>query len=315
MTQTDARAFVRELARYGIALEGVASPDVAVCSSDKLLSQCDWLSLGRMEGHPVAWLATDEPGDLVVPEFERTSEGPQLISRKELAESYEFLGSKALIEIFREKSTGKMLYIGRTQSGGPPSYLSGSEIQQRYMALAEELSRLGGLEDDPPRDYQGDLRECYERTKKLVEDTQATEPGPLQLQGIAARLLKRWDEAAALFRKVTEMRPDYVDGWLELTRALAALGRLEEAEASARKAVDLDSNSQKSLGNLAAVLFQQKKLEDARSLVNKALMANPMDAKNKLLLILIQRAQARERSWLRPLFRRSLQFFKIRAKM
>ena len=108
---------------------------------------------------PAAWLATEEPGDLVIPELQRSSDRPKPISRKELAESYEFLGSKAGVEVFREKSTGEMLYIGRTQRGVPPSHLSGREIQKRYTALVEELSRLGGMENAPPRDYQGNLSE------------------------------------------------------------------------------------------------------------------------------------------------------------
>jgi hypothetical protein len=64
------------------------------------------------------------------------------------------------------------------------------------------------------------LAALHRRAKQLVEDTQANEPEPLQCQGIVARLLTQWDEAASLFRRVTEMRPEDLDGWLELTWAL-----------------------------------------------------------------------------------------------
>ena len=115
--------------------------------------------------------------------------------------------------------------------------------------------------------------------------------------GIAARLLKRWDEAASLFRRVTELRPEFVAGWLELTWALASLRRFEEAERAARTAVDLDPEDAGALGNLAAVLLERDKIDAARSVAEKALMADPADSKNQAVLAAIDGAPSQARSW------------------
>lgn len=123
----------------------------------------------------------------------------------------------------------------------------------------------------------------------------------LQLQGIAARLLKRWDEAASLFRRVTELRSEYLSGWLELTWALASLRRFEEAERVARTAVDLDPDGAAALGNLAAVLLEQNKIDEARVVADKAFAADPADSKNQAVLAATERAARQGRSWWRRL--------------
>jgi tetratricopeptide (TPR) repeat protein len=172
-------------------------------------------------------------------------------------------------------------------------------VQERFSSLVDELTRLGAIENAPSGDHQGDVASCYQRAKQLVKDTQAGEPGPLQLQGIAARLLKRWDEAASLFRRVTELRPEYLAGWLELTWALASLRRFEEAERAARTAVALDPEGAGTLSNLAAVLLEQGKIDEAGVMAEKALRLHPADAKNRAVLAAIERAAPPARSWWR----------------
>jgi Flp pilus assembly protein TadD len=138
--------------------------------------------------------------------------------------------------------------------------------------------------------------------KQLVEDTQAREPGPLHLQGIAARLRKQWDEAASLFYQVTALRPEYLDGWLELAWTLASLRRFDEAERAARTAVELDPDSASALGNLAGILLEQGKVAEARSVARKARLVDQADVKNKTLVAAIERAARREGSWRNRLF-------------
>jgi Flp pilus assembly protein TadD len=306
MVPADAAAYIDHLASCGFArptLDG--SPEVALINQvTGFVLPCDWLELNRIDlgGNAltaVAWLKGTVLSQLVAPPHWKPGMMVR-IATKDLGEG-DFLGTREGVDVFRNKSTGERLYVGRTQEGAPPSHISAAMVQERFLSLADELTRLGALEDAPSGDYQGDVASCYQRAKQLLEDTQAAEPGPLQLQGIAARLLKRWDEAVSLFRRVTELRPEYLAGWLELTWALASLRRFEDAERAARTAVALDPENASALGNLAAVLLERDKIDEARLVAQKALVADPEDAKNQAVLAAIERASPQAKSWWRRL--------------
>jgi tetratricopeptide (TPR) repeat protein len=304
MVIADAVSYIHHLESLGFARPtSEGSPEVALINEvTGFVLPCDWLELNWIDlggdaPTAVAWLRGTALSQLVAPPDWKPGKMIQ-IAAKELSER-EFLGTEEGVDIFRDTVTGELLYVGRTQDGAPPAHISTGMVQERFSSLVDELTRLGAIENAPSGDHQGDVASCYQRAKQLVKDTQAGEPGPLQLQGIAARLLKRWDEAASLFRRVTELRPEYLAGWLELTWALASLRRFEEAERAARTAVALDPEGAGTLSNLAAVLLEQGKIDEAGVMAEKALRLHPADAKNRAVLAAIERAAPPARSWWR----------------
>ena len=60
--------------------------------------------------------------------------------------------------------------------------------------------------------------------------------------GIAFLLQRDYQAAEQIFRRVTEVSPDYSDGWINLARSRLLQGHPEEAEASLFKALDLASD-------------------------------------------------------------------------
>lgn len=307
MVPADAAGYIDHLVSCGFARPTPdSSPEIALINHvTGFVLPCDWLELSRIDLGGSAPTAVARLKGTVLSQFvapPHWKPGMMVrIATKDLGEC-DFLGSKDGVEVFRDKLTGEHVYVGRTQTGAPASHISTATAQERFLSLADELRRLGGIEDAPSGDYQGDVASCYQRAKQLVEDTQAAEPGPLQLQGIAARLLTRWDEAASLFRRVTELRPDFLDGWLELTWASASLRRFDDAERAARTAVALDPENAGALGNLAAVLLERDKIDEARLVAEQALVADPEDVKNQAVLAAIERASPRAKSWWRRLF-------------
>jgi len=308
MVRADAVSYIDYLESLGFArptTEG--SPEVALIDQvTGFVLPCDWLELDRIDvggdaSTAVAWVRGTALSQLVAPPRWKPGKMRQ-VATKELGDC-EFLGTKEGVDVFRDKTTGELLYVGRTQEGAPPAHISSATVQERFSSLADELTRLGAPENAPSGDYRGDVASCHQRAKQLVEDTQAGEPGPLHLQGIAARLLERWDEAASLFLRVTELRPDYRDGWLELTWAFASLRRFEEAEHAARTAVELGPDRADALGNLAAVLLEQGKVDEARQVAQKVVMADPADVKNKAVLVAAKRMVSGRRPWWRRLLR------------
>jgi len=219
---------------------------------------------------------------------------------------HQFLRTKEGLDVFRDRATGELPYVDRTQRGAPPGRISSAAIQDRFTSLADELIRLGAFAGALAGDHQGDSAALHQRAKQLVEDTQASEPGPLHLQGIAARLLTQWEEAVPLFRPVTAMSPEYPDGWLELTCAPASLRRFAEAALAARKAVDLAPGRADALGNLAAVVVGQGRPNGALRMAEKALAADSTDARNSAVLLAAKKAVSERTPWWRRLLGRPL---------
>jgi len=76
---------------------------------------------------------------------------------------------------------------------------------------------------------------------------------------------------------VTELWPDELDAWLELTWALSSLDRVDEAIAAARKSVELCPESAPAHGNLASALLQGGRPEDAMPAIERALELDPAE--------------------------------------
>ena len=113
---------------------------------------CDWLDLNRIDlggdaPTDVAWLRGTALSQLVAPPHWKPGKVIQL-AMTELSER-EFLGTQQGVDVFRDTTTGRLLYVGRTVEGAPPAHISIAMIQERFSSLADELTRLGALENAP----------------------------------------------------------------------------------------------------------------------------------------------------------------------
>ncbi len=80
----------------------------------------------------------------------------------------------------------------------------------------------------------------------------------------------KYAEAAARYRHILATHPDSVVAWTDLGNAEMQLGHAAEAEQAFRKALALDANGRDALNNLAWLLYQQKRLDEAESLARQA---------------------------------------------
>jgi len=287
MAEADAKAFTEGLTRYGIIgpWSGGSSNIAIIAQHFNSLHPGDWLEIdlrtivaadGRQFGATLAWLRGTNPTTVAVPPG-WNPEGMHMLTFTDLRNSYEFVnverGDGGSVETYRHRETGQLIHIGRPQIS--------TAVQEQYVELLNELKNL---EERPLRaGRQQALASFAERTAQLVKDSHAQEPGPLLLRGIAARLLKQWELAAESARAVTVLRPNLIEGWLDLTWALGVLGQLDEAESCARHAVAIDAQSPYALGNLASVLVQRGAVEEAFSTIGRALEIDPANDKNQRL--------------------------------
>jgi len=303
MVIEDAKGYTTALTKYGFSDPWKsASKEVAVVDpSEGFLTQCDWLTLelrtipdeeGRSFPVTLARLPGEEPvTSFSAPAGWRPRSGPEKVTQEDLEQNYEVVGVEERAEhgrngavvAYRHRQTGRMLYIGR------PALPHVGDVGSRYVALRDELFAAQEQHLSTARELR--LAALYEQATALVNDTNQQEPGPLLLKGIAARLTRRRNEAVESFRKVTELVPQLLDGWLELTWALALLDRFEEAETAARQAAKLAPPSAAAYGNLATVLLQRGNPIEALAAITRAVELDPSDAKNQRILHQVRDAQ------------------------
>ena len=88
----------------------------------------------------------------------------------------------------------------------------------------------------------------------------------------------KYAEAAGRYRDILASHPDSVVAWTDLGNAEQHLGDLAGAEEAFRKALALDPDSRDALNNLAWLLYQQKRFEEAEAFARKAVSQRGPDA-------------------------------------
>jgi superkiller protein 3 len=88
--------------------------------------------------------------------------------------------------------------------------------------------------------------------------------------GLVFLSLGDMDNAEKYIRRATDLAPNNAQPWLNLGVVLDARGKLTEAESVYRRALELDSNNVVTLQNLAQNLIDQKKGDEAITLMEQA---------------------------------------------
>ena len=95
------------------------------------------------------------------------------------------------------------------------------------------------------------------------------------IMGLANKSLKRLKEATEAFMRVTELNPNYADGFNNLGATLQQQGRLDEAIEAFKRVIELNPEHADGFNNMGITLHQQGKLEKALATFNKALLLRP----------------------------------------
>ena len=84
--------------------------------------------------------------------------------------------------------------------------------------------------------------------------------------------------AASAYREILDDDPASVLAWTNLGNAEQQLGRKKAAEDAYRKALEVDANAADALNNLAWMLYEEKRIEEAEPLARAAAAAKAPDA-------------------------------------
>ncbi len=96
--------------------------------------------------------------------------------------------------------------------------------------------------------------------------------------GVILKGLGKLQEAELSLRKAIELNPDFATAHSNLGNILKGLGKLQEAELSTRKAIQLNPNSANAHSNLGNILRDLGKSQEAELSTRKAIQLNPNSA-------------------------------------
>jgi tetratricopeptide (TPR) repeat protein len=109
-------------------------------------------------------------------------------------------------------------------------------------------------------------------------EARAQDTQELRAKAMSAFQAKKWDEAAAAFKKITEQQPDDVTAWQNLGYCLHLSGRLDEALPVHMKAAEFPQAKPVATYNVACVYALKKDKEKAFEWLQKAVDAGFSDA-------------------------------------
>lgn len=169
--------------------------------------------------------------------------------------------------------TPPLPHPGPMQSG-PSSIPAHTSLDMLFMALRRT---------ETPEEAAQVEAEIYLRL------AQARSPTVNLMMNSAAVMAERGDDAGArrIYSKVTELEPDYAEGWARAAGSAFAAGEMDQAETLLRRALRIEPRHYAAWAGLGAVLEAKGDLAGARDAYREALFYNPFQdgAKRGLLRV------------------------------
>ena len=153
---------------------------------------------------------------------------------------------------------------------------------------------------------QGKLDEAATSYRKALDLRPNDVEGLLNLGNILGDLGKP-EEAIGCYRKALVFRPDFAEAHNSLGATLSGMGRLDEAVASYRRALEISPDFVMALNNLASALLAQGNPAAALDVAKRSLQIEEADETKGLLVSCLSRARGvTADTALRPLMIRAL---------
>lgn len=153
---------------------------------------------------------------------------------------------------------------------------------QQGLAALTKLKQ-SDVTQNPPKDVIGHLVALYDKGQLAVVVEQAralTKQYPnafivWNVLGAASKGLGRSEDAFIAFKRVTELKPTYADGFNNLGITLQDQGELNEAIAAYNKALSIKPDYASAFYNMGNALKEQGRLDEAIANYNKAISLKP----------------------------------------
>ena len=118
MHSEDAQAFIADLEKKGLQKgEGGQALDLALLTPSRFLEGlgCSWLVFATFQEIPIAWLDGEKPTPIVGPPGYVPGRKMEFVTPEE-AKRLVYLRTEDGVEVYRDKTTAKEMFVGRTSS-------------------------------------------------------------------------------------------------------------------------------------------------------------------------------------------------------
>jgi tetratricopeptide (TPR) repeat protein len=287
MVLSDAHVFVARLAEKGLTpFRKDTAEDVVIVSHEKgPLRPCAWLELGQDGQTVIAWLAGSNRGELQAPVGWNSEREMRHMSTEEMKQ-LEFIRSQGNVEIYRDKTTGQELYVGRTTSTQDKA--RHDELYMQGNKLIEGLMIVGSREPGPLSSHQRRrLEDAIERFVEVVRINPANWAA-MWLLGKIYQRLSEYEQALAWFSRAHRISPDQPDVAREASIAAMELGQPGEAIPFCERAIEAKPDDPGLRANLALALLFSGKPAEAQVVAKEALAQNPADGITSYIVKIIK---------------------------
>jgi hypothetical protein len=279
MTPGDADEFVALLAAKRLTpyRDGVSEDVALVTSPQGPRRPCNWLELSRLGTDPIVWLAGSDVGTLHAPPGWKPQHTLQWMSAEEAKRRLEFVRSQDNVDVYRDKETGKELYVGRTASGSDADRSRHDDLYNHACALVKGLILIHG---QTPKELDQDDRRRLMEAIALFSEVVRINPGnwaAMWLLGKVYQRLSDYEQGLQWFSRAHRVNPDNPDIAREAAIAAMEVGRPEEAVPFCERAIETKPDDPGLRANLAVALLFSGKPAEARKAADEALQRDPMD--------------------------------------
>lgn len=290
MARDDADFFVARLVEKGFTpSQNNIAEDVALVGQEHgLLQPCSWLEIGSWGQAMIAWLAGSNRGDLHAPAGWNPAERLQTLSVEERKERLEFVGSEDNLDVYRDKSTGQKLYVGRTFRISDEDKARHNERYEQGCRLIEGLIIL---HDRKPALLESQESKRLEEALLLFDEVVRINPRNWAAMWLIGKIYQRLGDCAnslSWFTRAHHINPDQPDVAREASIAAMEVGRPEEAIPFCERAIEANPDDPGLRANLALALLFSGKSKEAHSVAKEALVRDSADAITAYLVRIIE---------------------------
>lgn len=272
MSPLDAEEFAKSLELRGLNRDPLDPEFVIVYEHNHSVNPpCDWLILFEYEKRLIATLAGSDSRQVIAPQFDQGYDphSTRHYSAEEIEKDFEFVERDGVIDVYREKATGTLVYHTRKtetpdelhrqafesiwnhrrEPGRPPV----NDVHQAVLSEAiEKLQSLAARDPNVASVYLG-LGLAWFAKGHHDRATQAYQRGA-ELEPENTVILKEWssvhlsdhefDSALKICQRAVAVTPDAIDllGNFAVTQLLC--GQIENAQKTIGRAIQLDATDQ-----------------------------------------------------------------------
>ncbi len=295
MAESDAAAFVQRLDEIGFNTStGPGSDFVIVNEFDlEVTPYCEWLEVAQYQKGIIAWKTGSNPETVTARAGWSPENGSGLtFGNRHRMNDLEFVRLDGSVEVFRDKETGELVYIGRTETPVEALYETSASLIQR-----------NSISPGQPR-LRGKIRAEVEKAVAGLVEVVAHHPDFWRAHyfiGKGRESIGDVENAYTAFNRAFEINPEGENVCRGLASACLATDRIEQALAVSIREATLFPDSEQTLGNLAICYLLNQQVPAARKTIDAAIRLNPSDRVNEHTGRLIRSVETGERACPRTL--------------